>query len=108
MASGALPGLESNGCKGKLVFILDDPDGVLWVMQAFGQLVDKTLTYDGLKDLGSKLKPPAGWKFRVAVLDKDLTISTPQGYNWIVQDELQNIPMMPAKKAPLTSSLDVP
>ena len=29
-------------------------------------------------------------KFRVAVLDKELTISTPQGYNWIVQDELQN------------------
>jgi hypothetical protein len=59
-------------------------------MQAWGQLIDKTLTYDGLKDLGTKLKPPPGWKYRVAILDKDLTISTPQGYNWIVQDELQN------------------
>jgi hypothetical protein len=76
--------------KGKPVFILDDPQGTPWVMQAFGQLVDKTLTYDTLKDLGSKLKPAPGWKFRVAVLDRDLTISTPQGYNWIVQDELQN------------------
>jgi hypothetical protein len=76
--------------KGKPVFILDDPEGTPWVMQAYGQIIDKTLTYDGLKDLGSKLKPPAGWKFRVAVLDKDLTISTPEGYNWIVQDELQN------------------
>jgi hypothetical protein len=76
--------------KGKPVFILDDPEGTPWVMQAFGQIVDKTLTYDTLKDLGSKIKPPAGWKFRVAVPDKDLTISTPQGYNWIVQDELQN------------------
>ena len=76
--------------KGKPVFILDDPDGTPWVMQAWGQLVDKTLTYDGLKDLASKLKPAAGWKYRVAVLDKDLTISTPKGYNWIVQDELQN------------------
>jgi len=36
------------------------------------------------------LKPAPGWKFRVAVPDRDLTISTPQGYNWIVQDELQN------------------
>jgi hypothetical protein len=32
----------------------------------------------------------AGWKYRVALLDKDLVISTPQGYNWIVQDNLQN------------------
>ena len=76
--------------KGKPVFILEDPQGTPWVMQAYGQLVDKTLTYDGLKDLASKLKPAPGWKYRVAVLDKDLTISTPQGYNWIVQDELQN------------------
>jgi hypothetical protein len=76
--------------KGKPVFILEDKDGTPWVMQAFGQMIDKTLTYDTLKDLGSKLKPAPGWKFRVAVLDRDLIISTPQGYNWIVQDELQN------------------
>jgi hypothetical protein len=76
--------------KGKPVFILEDAEGTPWVMQAFAQLIDPTLTYDKLKDLGSKLKPPAGWKFRVAVLDKELTISTPKGYNWIVQDELQN------------------
>jgi hypothetical protein len=75
---------------GKPIFILEDQEGTPWVMQAFSQIVDKTLTYDALKNLGSNLKPPAGWKFRVAVLDKDLTISTPRGYNWIVQDELQN------------------
>jgi hypothetical protein len=76
--------------KGKPVFILEDKDGTPWVMQAFGQLIDKSLTYESLKDLGSKLKPAPGWKFRVAVLDRDLTIGTPRGYNWIVQDELQN------------------
>jgi hypothetical protein len=76
--------------KGKPVFILDDPQGTPWVMQAFGQIIDPSLTYEGLKDLASKLKPPAGWKYRVAIVDNDLTISTPQGYNWIVQDELQN------------------
>jgi len=76
--------------KGQPVFILDDPQGTPWVMQAFGQLFDTSLTYDTLKELGAKLKPAPGWKFRVAVLDKDLTISTPKGYNWIVQDELQN------------------
>jgi hypothetical protein len=76
--------------KGKPVYILEDSEGTPWVMQAFGQIVDPSLTYDGLNDLGSKLKPPAGWKYRVVTLKEDLTISTPQGYNWIVQDELQN------------------
>lgn len=76
--------------KGKPLFILEDPSGTPWVMQAFGKIVDPSLSYDTLKDLGAKLKPPAGWKYRVAVLDKDLVLSTPQGYNWIMQDELQN------------------
>ncbi len=76
--------------KGKPVFILEDAEGTPWVMQAFSQIVDPALTYDSLKDLGGKLKPAAGWKYRAVVLDKDLTISTPQGFNWIVQDELQN------------------
>lgn len=76
--------------KGKPLFILEDPEGTPWVMQAFGKIVDPSLTYDGLKDLANKLKPPKGWKYRVATLDQDLIISTPEGYNWIVQDELQN------------------
>jgi hypothetical protein len=49
------------------------------LLQAFGKIVDPTLTYDSVKDLGDKLKPPAGRKYRIVVLDKDLTISTPQG-----------------------------
>jgi hypothetical protein len=76
--------------KGKPVFILEDPDGTPWVMQAYSAIVDPSITYDALKDLGSKLKPPAGWKYRVVTLKEDLILSTPQGYNWITQDELQN------------------
>lgn len=76
--------------KGKPVFIIDDAQGTPWVMQAFGQLIDPNLTYEGLKDIGSRLKLPDGWKYRVVTLDKELTISTPQGYNWVVQDDLQN------------------
>ena len=67
----------------------DDPDGTPWIMQARG-LVDANLIYGGLKDLDSKLKLPSGWKYRFVTLDKELTISTPQGYNWIVQDDPQN------------------
>ena len=76
--------------KGKPVFILDDKEGTPWVMQAFSKIKDPALTYDSLKTLGSKLKLSDGWKYRVVVLDKELVISTPQGYNWIVQDEFGN------------------
>jgi hypothetical protein len=75
---------------GKPLFILEDPHGTPWVMQAYGKIIDPSMTYEGLSDLAQKLKPPPGWKFRVATLKQDLIISTPKGYNWIVQDELQN------------------
>lgn len=76
--------------KGRPVFILQDAKGTPWVMQAFSRIIDPTLTYDALRTLGDKLKPAEGWSYRVKVLDEDLIISTPQGYNWIVQDEFGN------------------
>jgi hypothetical protein len=76
--------------KGKPVFVLDDKEGTPWVMQAFSKIKDPALTYESLETLGAKIKLPEGWKYRVVVLDKDLIISAPQGYNWIVQDELEN------------------
>jgi hypothetical protein len=59
-------------------------------MQAYSGIVDKTITYDSLEDLGAKLKMPDGWKYRVITLDKDLVISTPGGFAWITQDDLEN------------------
>jgi hypothetical protein len=75
---------------GKPVFLLDDPDGNTWVMQASAQIVDPNLTYERLADLGSKLQLPTGWKFRVTVLDRDLNIKAINGDAWIVQDDLEN------------------
>jgi hypothetical protein len=75
---------------GKTLFILDDPEGTPWVMQAYSKILDPDLTYADLPELAAKLNPPEGWKFRVATLEQDLIISTPAGYNWILQDELQN------------------
>jgi hypothetical protein len=74
---------------GQPVFILDDPDGTPWVMQAFTPLVDPDLTYDTLDQLGTKLDLPDGWSFRVKVLDEVLTIKAVEGVAHIVQDELQ-------------------
>lgn len=76
--------------KGKSVFILEDKEGTPWIMQAFSKIKDPSLTYDSLKTLGDRLKPAEGWKYRVVIIDKDLTITTPQDYAWIVQDELGN------------------
>ena len=66
--------------KGKPVFIIDDSDGTPWVMQAYSAIVDPSINYDALKDMGPKLQLPAGWKYRVVTLDKDLDITTPGGF----------------------------
>jgi len=75
--------------KGQTVFILDDPDGTPWVMQAYSNIVDRNLAYDDLKTLDKKLKLPSGWKYRVKVLDQDLEIGAIDGVARIVQDDLE-------------------
>ncbi len=76
--------------KGSKIFILDDPDGHPWIMQASAAIVDPKLTPKQLPKLGDKLKPAPGWKYRVVTLDKDLTVQPVNGTAKIVQDELQN------------------
>ncbi len=75
---------------GTRVYILDDPEGNSWVMKSAGLIVDPTQTYVNLKDLGSRLKPVEGWKFRTIVLDKDLILTPDNGVAHITQDELGN------------------
>lgn len=75
---------------GRPVFILDDPDGNPWVMQAYSQIVDPGLTLASLADLAGRLKLPEGWSFRTETLTADLTIQPVEGTARIVQDELQN------------------
>ena len=68
---------------------LVSPAGKVYAMQAYSQIVDKTLKLKDLAGLGSKLALPAGWKFRTRKLKKDLTLST-VGATTVLQDELQN------------------
>jgi hypothetical protein len=76
--------------KGQPVFILDDPQGTPWVMQAYSDIVDPNITYADLTTLGNKLKLPPGWGYRAKVLDQDLTIHAIDGVAEITQDDLQN------------------
>lgn len=76
--------------KGKPVFVLDAPNGETFVMKSLSLEEDKTQTYASLTSLGSRLKLPPGWKFRVATLDRDLVLTPDKGVAWIVQDDLLN------------------
>jgi hypothetical protein len=77
---------------GKPVFLLRTADGKVYVMQAYGQEVDSGLTMDKLHQIAERLKLPAGWKFEVKTLTKDLTIDPRKaaGVAHIIQDDLKN------------------
>ena len=81
---------EQGYVKGQTVFILDDPDGTPWVMQAYSKIEDPNLTYEDLKTLDKKLKLAPGWKYRVKVLEQDLDIGAIDGIAHVVQDDLEN------------------
>ena len=74
---------------GRPVFVLEAADGARYVMQAYAQIVDKTLSYADLPALGAKLKLPSGWRYSSMVPDTDLVLGA-QGMATIVQDEIEN------------------
>lgn len=76
--------------KGTPLFMLDDPQGSTWVMKSASLIVDPKQTYESLKDLGNRLKPPTGWKFRTTTLDQDMIMTPKNGQATITQDELGN------------------
>jgi hypothetical protein len=76
--------------KGSPAFMLDDPEGNTWVMKSASLIVDPNQTYESLKDLGSRLKPATGWRFRAVTLEQDLILTPDNGNVKITQDELGN------------------
>ena len=71
------------------VYELVGPDGSVYLMQAYSQIVDPALTLGALGSLGSRLQLPAGWSYRTRKLRHDLSLRT-AGDAIIVQDELMN------------------
>jgi hypothetical protein len=76
--------------KGSQAYILDDPQGNSWVMKSASLIKDPNQKFEDLKDLGSRLKLPAGWKFRSPILEQDLVFTTENGATNITQDEIGN------------------
>lgn len=76
--------------KGTRVFILDDPNGTVWIMQAYSRIVDPELSYEDLMTLDQKIDLPEGWKYRTVELKDDLAIGAINGKARVTQDNLEN------------------
>lgn len=74
---------------GRTIHELLAPNGRRYTMQAYSQIVDPALQRGQLSALGSRLKLPAGWRYRNRVLKKDMPVTT-YGHTTVLQDELQN------------------
>jgi hypothetical protein len=75
--------------KGSEIYLLDDPKGQTWVMVSYRDIPD--LTIDKLKGLGDVLKLPQGWKYRSAVLTKDLILEPKAGFAGAIFDDKGNV-----------------
>jgi len=63
--------------------------GSLEAMQAYAQMIDKSLSYDDLPGLGARLKLPTGWRYEQMLPASDLVLGA-HGAAIIVQDDLDN------------------
>lgn len=76
--------------KGSRVYILVYPQGTSFVMKSASLIKDPNQKFNDLKDLGSRLKLPTGWKFRTLILEQDLVFMTDNGKTNITQDDIGN------------------
>lgn len=75
---------------GEQIYELIDGQGQHWVMQAWSQVVDPSLSRADLPRLGERLDLPAGWAYQPRVLDSDLRVDTRSRAAQVLQDNLTN------------------
>ena len=75
--------------RGRRIWELVAPGGDTYVMQAYAQIKDPSLTIGKLGALGRRLDLPPGWRYRSRVLRKPLALGA-NGSATIIQDELQD------------------
>jgi hypothetical protein len=78
--------------KGREIYLLDAPDGEVFVMQSFSNYKQQKVTLADARNLGSVLTLPPGWKFRSVVLDRDLIVNQKRtnGLAHVFQDDMLN------------------
>jgi len=79
--------------KGTRVVLLDDAEGNTWIMKGFELGLRPKHSYEEFvaNAAGMFEHLPAGWKVRVAVLDRDLTETPENGIATIMADEHFNV-----------------
>jgi len=76
--------------EGSEVYLLDAPDGEVFVMQSRHQ--EPSLSEDNLAHLYRRLDLPAGWGYRAQILDQDLEVtSNSDNLVHVMQDNLHNV-----------------
>jgi NADH:ubiquinone oxidoreductase subunit E len=71
------------------VYELVAPDGTVYVIQSYAQIVDPTLTQESLATLASRLTLPEQWHYRVRTLDQEYVLQV-SGEAHVIQDDLEN------------------
>lgn len=74
---------------GEFVYELVSPDGKVFVMQSYSQIVDPALTIEDLETLDTRLDLPPGWEYRARRLEQDLQLVA-VAQTTVVQDDLLN------------------
>ena len=74
---------------GRLVYELTDPNGNVYVMQAYSKQIDPSLTISALPDIGPTNQLAPGWTYSSRRLNADLTL-TAAGSTTIVNDHYAN------------------
>jgi hypothetical protein len=78
--------------KGKEVYVLDAPDGEMFVLQSFTRRSDATMSERDLAHLYRLLELPDGWGFRAVVLEQDMEVTpSADSLAHVLQDDLQNV-----------------
>jgi hypothetical protein len=77
--------------EGSEVYLLDAPDGEVFIMQSFARHLNPTLSEDDLAHLYRRLDLPHRWGFRAEMLDQDLEVTpNPDNLAHVLYDNLQN------------------
>ncbi|MEM9954465.1 MAG: hypothetical protein AAF846_22845 [Chloroflexota bacterium] len=74
---------------GNMVYELISPEGDVYRMQSYSQIVDPNLTIDDLETLGDRLDLPEGWRYEARILTED-SLLVADGLALVINDDFQN------------------
>jgi hypothetical protein len=78
--------------RGSRVYVLDAPDGEVFVLHSLTAQTDPELGEGDLTHLIRRLDLPGGWGFRAETVDEDLAVeANPDDLAHLIQDSLRNV-----------------